>query len=197
GEAVEKLRRHDFSRVSTHLRDQVLADERWRHGIVVLLAVLVDAHAPQLLRITDAVPDEIVATVSCPQVVVEAGDRIADDLLPLGEEESEVRKNARARCRREIGFSRRPAPDVIAGIDRLPRGRDLLTHARADAVAADEEIGVLALAAGEVHEHARAVLLDALKGVAEAIMRLLDGRAHEPLQPVPGGENLRQMPFRD
>ena len=78
-----------------------------------------------------------------------------------------------------------------------PGSQLIIAHARADAVAADEEIGALALSAGEVHEHARAILLDALEGVAEVIACLRDRRPHEPLQPVPRGEDLRQMLFRD
>ena len=196
GEAIEKLRRHDLLCLRAHLRDQILADERRRHRIVVLLPLLVDAHPLQLLRIADAVPDEIVTAMADPQVVVESGDGIADDLLPLRQEEGEVRKNARARRLREIGFLRRAAPDVITGIDRLHRGSDLLAYARTDAIAADEEIGALALAAGEVHQDAGAVLLHPLEGVAEVVVRLVDGRPHQPLQSVPGGEDLRQALFR-
>src|SRR5262249_62367311 len=70
-------------------------------------------------------------------------------------------------------------------------------HGRADAVWTDVEIGAPALAAGEVHQSPGAVLLDALERVAEMILRLINGSAHEPLQPVPGGEDLRQMLFGD
>src|SRR4029077_12012927 len=118
----------------------------------VLSAVLVDAHPSQLLRIGDAIPDEIVAAIAHAQVIVQPGDGIADDLLPLGQKEGEVRKNAGARRFREIGFLRRAAPDVITGIDRLHLRSNLLAHARADAVAADKEIRALALAASKVHE---------------------------------------------
>src|SRR5262249_44319864 len=90
-----------------------------------------------------------------------------------------------------MGFVRRAAPDVIAGIDRLDRGRDLGAHARADAVTADEDIGALAMPAGEMHDDAGAVLLHALEGMAEMVTRRIDGLAQEPLQPVPRGENLR------
>jgi hypothetical protein len=48
-----------------------------------------------------------------------------------------------------------------------------------------------------VHEHARVVLLDALEGMAEVIACLREGRPHEPLQPVPRGEDLRQILFGD
>ena len=58
--------------LGAHLRDQVLADQRRRHREFVLLAVLVDAHLLERLRVADPIPDEIVAAVAGPQVVVEA-----------------------------------------------------------------------------------------------------------------------------
>src|SRR5262245_65712074 len=48
-----------------------------------------------------------------------------------------------------------------------------------------------------MHDHARAVLLHALKGVAKMVARLIDGVAEEPLQPIPGSEDLRQVLFSD
>src|SRR4029078_5782685 len=49
--------------------------------------------------------------------------------------------------------------------------------------------------AGEPHANAALILLDALKIPAEVIVRLVDGRAQEALQAVPGGQDLRQRPF--
>src|SRR5207244_5444999 len=134
-----------------------------RHGLSVLVSTRTDGHSRHRLRIADAVRDEIIAATPHPQVVVQPGDGIADDLLPLGQEEGEIRKNARARLLAEIGFLRRAAPDVIARIDRLHLGRNLLAHARADSIAADEEIGAFPFAAREVHVDAGAILLDALE----------------------------------
>ena len=74
-------------------------------------------------------------------------------------------------ARREVGLVRRAAPDVIAGIDRLHVGRDLRAHAGADAVAADQQVGALDAALGEMHAHPASVLLDALEGVAEVVVR--------------------------
>src|SRR5262245_47789036 len=128
-----------------------------------------------------------------PQVIVQSGDGIADDLLPLRQKEREVRENAFARLPLEIGFVGRAAPDVVAGIDRLDRRCDLRAHAGTDAVAADEDIGALATPAGEMRDDAGAVLLHALEGMAEVVMRRVDGLAQEPLQAVPGGEDLRQV----
>src|SRR5260370_42248035 len=120
--------------------------------MLVLLSALIDAHAPQLLRIGDAVPDEIIAAMPHPQVVVQPGDRVADDLLPLGQEEGEVRENACARIIGKIGLLRRAPPDVIAGIDRLHLRQNSLARARPLADAADEEISAFSSAAGAVDE---------------------------------------------
>ena len=46
--------------------------------------------------------------------------------------------------------------------------------------------------AGEMHAHAGAVLLDALEIPAEVVVRGVDGLAQQSLQPVPGGQDLRQ-----
>jgi hypothetical protein len=42
-----------------------------------------------------------------------------------------------------------------------------------------------------MHDDPGAVLLHALEGMAEVVTPRIDGLAQEPLQPVPGGENLR------
>src|SRR5262249_20128542 len=109
----------------------------------------------------------------------------------------EVRENTFARPRLEVGFVGRATPNVVAGIDRLDRGRDLRAHAGTDAVAADENIGALATPAGEMHDDAGAVLLHALEGMAEVVTRRIDGLAQEPLQAIPGSENLRQIFLSD
>ncbi len=45
--------------------------------------------------------------------------------------------------------------------------------------------------------HFRAVLLHALEAVAEMIVRGIHGLAQQPLQPVPGGQDLPQPAFAD
>ena len=45
--------------------------------------------------------------------------------------------------------------------------------------------------------HAAAVLLDAREGVAEVVVGGIDGLAQQPLQPVPGGEDLPQRTLAD
>src|SRR5262249_51563640 len=77
------------------------------------------------------------------------------------------------------------------------RGRQLSTHAGADAVAADQDVGVLTTPAGEMHEDTGAVLLHALEIVTEVIVPFVDSFAQQPLQPIPGGEDLGQVLFRD
>ena len=153
---------------------------------------LVDVHRAQLVGVGRAIPDEIVAAVTGPQVVVEASDRVGDDLLARRQIEHEVREDLLERLRREVGFIRRSAPDVVAGIDRLQLRRDLSAHGRADAVAADQDVGVFDTAAIEMHAHAAAVLFDALERPAEMVVRRVDGLAQQPLQPIPGCQDLPQ-----
>jgi type II secretory pathway predicted ATPase ExeA len=61
--------------------DQVLANQRWRHRIVVLVTEVIDTHLLQQAGISQAIPDEVETPMSRSQVVVQAGDRITDDLL--------------------------------------------------------------------------------------------------------------------
>src|SRR5262249_56525602 len=76
---------------------------------------------------------------------------------------------------------------------RLDRGCDRRARVGTDAVAGDEDTGALVTPASEMHDDTGAVLLHALEGMAEVVMRRVDGLAQEPLQAVPGGENLRQV----
>ena len=200
GHAVEQRRRHDGAGVGEHLRDQVLADQRRRHRELVLHAVLVDAHIAKLAGIGDAIPDDVVTPLAGREIVIEAGDRIAEHLLALGQIERVERVDGAPGLGREISLVRRAAPDVIAGIDRADLGRQLRAHARAHAVAADQNVAMLDLAAGKIcagkfDPHAALVLIDPLEIMAEMIMRIVDGGAQQPLHPVPGGHDLRQRAF--
>jgi hypothetical protein len=128
--------------------------------------VLVDAHFFELLRIAHAVPDEIIAAAARPQIVVEPGDRIADDLLALRQEEGEVRKDASKRRRRQVRLFGRAAPNVITGVDGLHFRRNGSAHGRANAVATNQQVSALRSAIGEEDAHFAAVLIKVLEGVA-------------------------------
>src|SRR5581483_3458877 len=54
---------------------------------------------------------------------------------------------------------------------------------------------LLHAAVGEHDAHAAPVLLDALEIAAEMVVRRIDGGAQQPLQAVPGGEDLPQRPL--
>ena len=194
-DAIEQHRRHDIARVLMHLRDQLLADQRRRHRIFVLHAALVDAHVLHLRGVGDTIPDEVVAALARAQVIAETGNRIGDDLLPLRPIQNEIREYLAQRLRREVGFVRRSAPDVVAGVDRLQFWGDLRAHAGADAVATHQDVGVFHAAAGELHAHAAFVLVDALEIPAEVIVRGIDGRPQQALQLVPRGHDLPKWPL--
>src|SRR5262249_44063458 len=95
-EAVENLRREGLLRTPRDPWDDVLANERRRHGVLVLVPLLVDAYLAQFLRITDPIPADVIAAMADAQVVVQSGDRIAKDVLPSGNKEDEVGENARS-----------------------------------------------------------------------------------------------------
>ena len=62
--------------------------------MLVLHAVFVHAHVAKLIGIGNAIPDEIETAFARPQIVVEAGDRVGDHLLTLGQIEREQRIDA-------------------------------------------------------------------------------------------------------
>ena len=162
----------------------------------MLHAVRIDVHLAQSRGIGCAIPDEVAAAMAGAQVVVEAGDRVGDDLLSRRQIEDEVGEDVLQCPRRQIGLARRAAPDVVTGIDRLQFRCQLGADGGAHAVTADHDIGVLDAAAAEVNANAAAVLLHSLERPAEMIMRGIDGRAQQPLQTIPRGQDLAQWPLR-
>ena len=134
--------------------------------------VRVGEQPPQLGRFVGrAIPDEIAAPVAGPQIVVAAGDRIADELL--------VRRQAEHHGVEDVGMHRcrhralvdQPAPGDVAGIDRLHLGQHLGAHIGAEAVGADHEVALGGRAVGEMRDDAIAALLDALQLLADVIAR--------------------------
>src|SRR5215470_5768255 len=69
-EAVEVLWRQHGFHLSTHLRNQVFADERRWYRELVLLTMFVYAHILQFLGRCHAVPAEIVTPVAGPQLII-------------------------------------------------------------------------------------------------------------------------------
>src|SRR5690242_5100203 len=104
------------------------------------MTFLVDAHFPERLGIAHPVPDEIVATMTRSQIVVEPRNRISDHLLARGEKKREIGKDAAQGFRRKVDFTRRAAPDVIPGINGLHFGGELRAHAGTNTIAAHEQI---------------------------------------------------------
>src|SRR5262245_11767253 len=132
-----------------------------------------------------------------PQVIVETRDWIAKHLLLRWQKEGEIRKHLVQRTARQICFVGRTAPDVIARIDWLHVGQDRSPYTGADTIAANEDGALLNPPAREMNANAGAILLEALKVPAEVVMGWINGVAQHPLQPIPGGEDLRQVFFAD
>ena len=101
------------------------------------------------------VPDEIVAPMSRPQIVVRPRHRIAEHLLVRRQAEREILEQLRMQRRRKRRFGHQPAPRRVAGIERRELGEILLAHGRADAVGADQNVALRRRAVGEMRDHAR------------------------------------------
>ena len=87
-----------------------------------------------------------------------------------------------------------PAPGDIAGIERMQVGQELLAHGRADAVGADQQIGLLGAAAVAEMRRSPAgrVCSKPLQADAAVIVRRREARrAADAIEPVPGGQRLR------
>ena len=108
-----------------------------------------------------------------------------------------MRKHFIQRTPRQVRFVRRTAPNVITSVDWLHFGQDRGAHTGANAIATDEDIAVLNPPAGEMHPNAGSILLEALKVPTKVVMGWIDGIAQQPLQPIPGCENLWQVFFAD
>src|SRR5262249_44218180 len=146
--------------------DQVLANERRGHRVLMLAPVLVHAHLAQHPRVGGPVPADVVAAIPRAQAVVQPAPGIAAEVGPAADEDDVAVEDALARLGLQVPFLRRAAPDEIPGVDGLDFRRQLRAHGGAYAVAADQEVGALAAAAGEMRDHARAVLVDTLEAVA-------------------------------
>src|SRR6516165_7199059 len=159
--------------------------------------MVINAHLLQQGRVRHAIPDEVEPPMPWPQVIVETGDRIANHLLLWWQVEGEIGKHLIQRTQRQIRFVRRTAPDVIASIDRPHSREDRSAYTGTDTIAANEDSAVFHSPAREMNANARTILLDALKVPTEVVMRWIYGIAQQPLKPIPGCENLRQVLFAD
>ena len=132
-----------------------------------------------------SVPDEIVAAMSDAQIVVVAGDRVADDFVTRREKEAEAFEQHVARRGIDPCLVDDASPDHIARVDRLHVRRQDAAHGGAEAVGRDEHIAALIVPVREMRGDAVRILAEADEGLAKmvAIGRLQ--RAAEPLKTVP------------
>ena len=137
------------------------------------------------------IPDEIAAAVSGPQIVVAAGDRIADELLVRRQAEDHGVEDVGMHLGRQRALVDEPAPGDVAGIERLHLGQHLGAHIGAEAVGADQEIARGGAAVGEMRDHAVAGLLDALQLLADVIVRVGKFLPQHAEHAVPRRERLR------
>ena len=156
-------------------------------------AALVGQQTRQLFALARrAVPDEIVAPMPAPQIVVGPGHRIAEHLLVRRQAEGKVLEQLRVQRRRKVLLRHQPAPRRVAGIERRELGQILLAHRRADAVGADQNIAFGCRSVGEMRGHACA-LLDALQLLAAMIGRVRQRGFQQMKDAVPRRHGLRDI----
>ena len=156
-------------------------------------AGIVGEQARQLLGLARRpVPDEIVAPVSRPQIIVGPGHRIAEHLLVVGQAEREVLEQVAMQRGRERGFVHQPAPRGVARIERDHIGEELLANGRADAVRANEDIPLLLRAVGKMRNDAIA-LLDAAQFLAAVIVGFRERGFQQVKHAIPCGHGLRDF----
>ena len=139
-----ELRRHQPLGGGAHRRDRARA--RISGGGIEIACVTplssVSSRCSSVRSVGRPVPDHIVAAMAGPQVVVGPGHRIAEELLAGRQAERHVLEQLAMDRRRNGLLRQQRAPGDVAGIERLEVGQKLLAHGRADAVGADQEIGL-------------------------------------------------------
>ena len=144
----EGARRVSASRA--HGSDQLFADERRGDGEGVAAAGAVGEEVGERGGgLGGAVPDPVVAEVAGAEVFAFAGDGVADHLLAGREAEGQGVEQGVAGVSREIGFGDEAAPGDVAGVGGFDGPGERGADGGADAVGADEEVGLVGGAVGE------------------------------------------------
>ena len=157
----------------------------------------VSRRCSSVLSVGRPIPDHVVAAVAAAQIVVRPGHRIAEELLAGRQAERHVLEQLAMDRGRNGLLRQQRAPGDVAGIERVEVGQELLAHGRADAVGADQQIGLHAAAVAEMRHHRSAGLLEALQPDAAVIVLGREGVAQDAIEPLPGGQRLRTFDLAD
>ena len=192
---LAELRRQQPLGIGAHFGDRLAADQRRRDRNRVRDAALVGEQPWQLrLLVGRPVPDHVVAAMAGAQIVVRPRHRIAEKLLARRQRERHVFEQFAMDVRRKIALRDQRAPGAVAGIERHDLGQRLLAHRRADAVGADQQIGLDRLAIGKMRQHRRRRRCSKPGKPAAAVIALRrKSVAQQPVDPLPGGEHLRAI----
>ena len=165
---------------SAAARISAIASRRISGGGIEIACVTplssVSSRCSSVRLVRRAIPDHVVAAVARAQVVVGTRHRIAEELLAGRQAERHVLEQLAVDRRRNGLLRQQRTPGDIAGIERIEIGQKLLAHGRADAVGADQEIGLGAAAVAEMRHHRVGGLLEALQTHAAVIMRRAETR---------------------
>src|SRR5258705_8711420 len=117
-----------------------LANKRGRDRNRVGMSAGVRQHVVESGYRYRAVPDEIVATLARPKIVVRSGNRITDHFVAGSKEECEFLEDGLMRFGIEVGLVDHGPPDDIARVDRLDLGSEDSPDRAAQGVRAGEDV---------------------------------------------------------
>jgi len=137
------------------------------------------------------VPDHVVAAVTRTQVIVGAGDRIAQALFARRQAERHVIKQLamNRRCKRRLGNER--APRHVADVERRQLRQTLLTDGGAKAIRPHQELALGRAAIAEMRDHGVFGLHETADASTPVVTLARERVPQHPVDALPGGENLR------
>ena len=193
-----ELRRQQRESVLFEALDVDRADQRRRDRVFVRVAGCISEDVGQLVAGGDGVvPQEAVAPARPLHGVVGAGHGIADELAPEREAEGELVEGVRAELGGEVALLHDAAPGDVAGVARAHLGRAERTHGGAEAIRADDEVGLDAGAVREAGDDLVAAMLEADELAAEVIALAGECRMQRVEDAAPGAEVLGIVEARD
>src|SRR5262249_1473593 len=136
------------------------------------------------------VPHHVVAAMARAQVIVGAGDRIAQTLLARRQAEGHVVEQLAmdCRCKRRLGNER--APRHVAGVKRRQLRQALLADGGAKAIRTHQELGLRRIAVAEMRDHGVFSLHETADASTTVVALARERVPQSPVDPLPGGENL-------
>ena len=170
--------RNQGLRVVVEMRDPFVVQQAFGNCVAARMTIAIGHDFRKQAFIRDAVSDPVVKPVAWTDVVVLAGNEIAEDMGALVIGETEVTVKRLARSRRHRVFREQASPGEITGVGRLHGRPELLAHDRVSAVGADQKVARLSGSILELRGYRpRAkVLIDLQQRLRRAILLVAEGR---------------------